>query len=779
MSDIVTFTNPVRNYDGSGGASASVPVTFIGFEQEFGSVSAFTFHVESSIAALYGLDTDANNPAQRNSTFELEIDGQDYGFGYVIAKPRKKTYQEGEFLELRCWGLEGALVYALCPNALISPQNPYFWSLSTSAVAVTALALQKTSAYGSFIGDTIWPDPGDSTGADCYIQDSDSPTDNIDAEILIGTAAPFYVELSTGNVGFQPRGWLKIGSEWFYYEGYDDTGTGGKYRVNVTARAQLGTSAAGHAAAAAAYNKIAKELAPGTCELKRDGTRLRRGTEFKPHAQLGCFVLGGAASSNVYTADCSYYDEDATLDATSTCLTVEEVVGYLCGGDPELGGAGFQGGQMDFDTIGLRINRYDYNPKDKSPYAWQAIQDLIAAVGLEDELQFWFDHRTGKLRLAIVAKTVATLALDHVESVDEELTLEDCFNGVLVGHTDDQPVNRVHKDFFYHAGAAASGAQPDKWVRTTAGGGSHEYGTNTESTSGTGGNFGADMLYDGDPATKLTAHFEHDPGGAFDFGHAFFDATASTVVHLSRIAARIGNYRAAGTAWGRTTANVEGTYLVKLQGSFNYDYVTHTGDWLDLGCEIEGKPDTAGVPELVEFTNFLLPAVNAVRLLFVYMAGRKATGEHYWAPVHELIIEGNNLRWTYVQTSPTEQVQSEYVYAPASHKKLRGGPNSNAGGGAARAETFEIGPASDTAARSAGRARLFTKLAQNIVKNYEYEGVVAVADLPQVADTIKADEDGTGGYEFTGIARAVSMQSTYAGRSWAFRLTDPEAAVIT
>lgn len=774
MADVVTFTNPVRNYDGSGGASASVPVTFVGIEQEFGSISAYTFHIESSVASLYGLDSSSSNPCQLNSTFAYTIDGQPFGFGFVVAKPKKKTFEEGEFLEVVCWGLEGALAKAACPNTLLSPNNPFFWTLATDAVATTALPLQKTSAYGSFQGDTLWPDPADATGAKTYLADASSANDTLDAELLDSETAPFYIELSTSNRGFQARGWLKIESEWLYYDGYDDTGSGGKYRCRVTARAQLGTSAATHAAASTVYNKVSKGMAPGTCELLRDAVRLRREKEFRPVPQLGCFALGGGGGSNVYTTNASWYDTDQSLDAGSAVVTVEEIVGYLCGGDGEFGGANFLGGQMDFDALGLGITRYDYDPASKAQYAWQAIQDLIQAVGLENEVQFWFDHRTGNLRLAIVAEDTPVLTLAHVQSIETEQTIEDVYSAVLVGHTDDQPVNRAHPDFAYHVGCSASGAQPDTWHRTTAGGGSFDYGTETTSTSGTGGSFGVDVLINGDPAAKLTAEFEHDPGGQFPFCDFYFDSTASTVLKLSRFAVRIGNYRAI-EGWSRTTANAEFTYQVKLQGCVDYDTATNSGTWQDLGCEIEGKPDPNGVPELVEFTDFLLPAVNAVRIVFLYMAGPKQAGDFYRASVHDVIIEGNNERYTLVQTSDTEQAQSGFVYAVSTHKKLRGGPNSNVGGGAARVDILpNIGPASDTAARTIGRQYLIGKLNQSTVKTYTYDGVISSSTLPGIGDTITVTPD-----SFTGIIRGLSMQKTYEGRVWTFRCVDPDAGVIT
>ena len=61
MADTVTFTNPAQNYAGTG-TSAAVPVTYVGIEAEFGAISSFTFHIESSIVAQYGLETSDAGP---------------------------------------------------------------------------------------------------------------------------------------------------------------------------------------------------------------------------------------------------------------------------------------------------------------------------------------------------------------------------------------------------------------------------------------------------------------------------------------------------------------------------------------------------------------------------------------------------------------------------------------------------------------------------------------------------------------------------------------------
>ena len=786
MSDVVTFTNPRQNYAGSGGASASVPVTHIGMDFEFGTIGAFTFHIESDIAAKYGLETDhANNPLQKNSTFVYTVDGQQEGVGFVISKPITVELEgAGRFLEVQCHGLDGALARALCPQ-----NGKYIWTARSDSAAVTALPLKKATDFGSFAGDTLWPDPLDTTGAKCYVGDALSPNDILDTTIASGATVPFPIILSTSNTGFGPRGWWKIGSEWCYVEGYDDTAAGNKFKGTCIARAQLGTTAATHSAGATVYYKAAKQLAPGKCELMRDAgsgpIRMRRGKEFEPDPQLGCLVIGGGGGSDTYSFNGRYYDDDATLDAGSVPLFLEDLVELLCTASSAHGGAGFSSGQLVFDATGLAITRYDYNPRDKSPYAWQAIQDEIADIGLEDEVQFWLNPKTGKLRLGIPTLSAPSLSLLNIERVETENSLEDCYSGVLVAYSDDQTVNRVHKDYFTHPGCSASGAKPDRWRWSTEDGGSWDAGTNTTNTGAGAGNFGATALYDGKADTKLAAEFDHDPGGPFYFGVARFNSGATLQLALTRIALRVGNYRAI-KGWSRSTANPEFEYVVRLEGCNDYNPAADTdgdgtgsGTWEDLGCELRGKPDAWGVPELVEFTGgFLLQGVTAVRLVFDYMAGPKQGGDHYWAVLHEFIIEGDGDRYAFVQTSDSVDNDPAFLRADDLHKKLRGGPNSSGGPGAARCELFEVGAASDTAALSIGRARLVAKASLTDQRHYTYKGEIAAAAWPVLGDTAEADEDGDAICEYQGIIRAYTMLKTYQGREWTFRLANPEAGVL-
>ncbi|KPL08315.1 hypothetical protein AMJ86_01170, partial [bacterium SM23_57] len=297
MTFTATFSNPAYNYTGGvGGCQATVPVQYFVTSHEFNAVSAIVLYISSDVISKYNIETDdVNNPLQLNSKLLLKRDGARWFDGYVISKPLFKSFEEGHFLEVACWGKEGVLTQALCP----ATDGKYTWTLETSKVQVTEIPLKPTSNYGSYQGDTLWPDPDDATGAKCYIKDASCNTDTLDGGIGVGTYAisavnqgtktfstldnvpdefaaddKFTVTGSTGNdgtytvvsatwtgaqtdiivaeaipspvadgaivmniirlgtsdVGFKPRGWVKIDTEFIYFDGYDDAAGDNHYR---------------------------------------------------------------------------------------------------------------------------------------------------------------------------------------------------------------------------------------------------------------------------------------------------------------------------------------------------------------------------------------------------------------------------------------------------------------------------------------------------------------------------------------------------------------------
>lgn len=622
MTFTATFTNPTYNYNAGGsGCQTTVPVQHLVTSHEFNAVSAMILYISTDVLAKYDLETDdANNPLQLNSTLLLKRDGARWFDGYTLGKPLFKSYEEGHFLEVTCWGKEGILTQALCP----ATDGKYTWTLETSKEPVTQLPLKATANYGSFQGDTLWPDPLDATGAKCYIKDASCNSDALDGGIGVGTYAinavnqgtktfstldnvpdefvaddTFAVSGSTGNdgtytvvsatwtgaqtdivvaeaipnavadggivqsiiilgatnQGFKPRGWVEIEAEFVYFDGYDDAAADNKYRLRNVKRGELGTAAAAHVGGTIVYEKIAKQIAAGTALIEQDtGTgyeKLRFGKEFATVPTIGCFVLSGTASGT-YRGTYTVYDEDSSINAASVPISLDDIVQYIVCANRAYGGAGFSPGvhaitfvnqvgqqfaiaenvpnrfragdtftitdstgndgtytcsinstwdgvklniitveaipdatvdgdinitsDLDFSCGTVKVNRYDYDPEEKPRYAFEAINDLIAAVSLENEIKFWYDHHANKFKLEILANSGTYVTIDHVKRIEKEISLEDCFSGVIVAYTEDQDLNRVSPTYAWHTaafGISGLAETPDRWRRCTDGGPGH------------------------------------------------------------------------------------------------------------------------------------------------------------------------------------------------------------------------------------------------------------------------------------------------------------------
>jgi len=782
MSFVATIANPEYNYSGGGsGLSAAVGVARAAMRFEFNAVSELTMKIAHDVVSKYNLETDdTNNPVQLNSTVELARDGAIWFRGFIDSKPTIKDNKR--YIEANCMGREGVLLTSLCVDA----NGNDCWTMKTDTIQIGAsspyLPLKKCTVYGTFESDTLWPNPADATGAKCYIQDSDCPSDTINADIGAGDSAPFYVELTTTDKGLSPQGWAKLHNEWMYYESYDPTGGGSRYQVRVKARAQLGTSAADHSAGTILYNKIAKRLGPEPPVIRKDGNELRHGEEFSAHVSYGCFVLVGTAGASTFTGTYYVYDEDLTLGG-STVVYLEDVVEVFCTGPGDHGGADFTSGDCDFDATGIAITRYDYDPADKEHYAWNAIQELLEALGLQDEYAFWFDHTTGKLRLAQLGNAVSPdFSFAHVERVYQEMSIHDVFSAVRVAFQHDQDENRIQKQYSYHQAAAGSGLSPDyyRMITKNSPGWSYDPGDCLDCSSA--GSDGMSVLYDGKLETKLIGEFTHDPGAApikFVFGDFWFGAGATPpIINLDLIELYVNSYRVIDT--NQTRRNTQKTYVVKVQACDDYSTGSHDtagNGWHDLDT-FEGLPAVNGKSVKFEIKKFILREANAIRIVFEYMAGYK-TVNSYLGIVHQLKVQGNNTSYALIQTTDDAAKKGlpPFLYVPDTHKKLRGGVNSSGAAGSPRTKHIDIGAASYGGAVTIGRALLESAITLYQMRTYEYEGELNAK--PELGDTIEIDETGNGSADYTGVMRALELEIAADGIGAEFDVLDYDAGDLT
>lgn len=775
-----TFSNPEENYN-SAGISASVPVASLTISEEFDIVSEVVLFIRTDVLSKYNVeDADTTNSIQLNATCTIDLDGTAWFRCYVYAKPLFRQFEEGNFLEVRCFGWDGILQAALCPSG-----GAYEWTMETSSVQVTGIALEETSDYGGFENSTLWPDPvpTGTTPEKCYIQDGFVANDNDTLDANISDTATEIV-LSTTQKAFRIRGWVKVTTasvdEWIYYDGYDNAG--GNYILRNCKRGQLGTTAATHNAGDTARSKVPKTIAPGEVKLLKDGLLLKFGSQYTISRSEGCFVVGDYDSGATYTATLSYYDADAQLDGSSTTVNLDDVVERMVTGAIGDGGAGFVAGDLDFSDAtvnAMAITRYDYNPEDKPPMALAAIHDLIASLNLEDEVKFWFDHTQGKFRLAIPAnKETADLTISHVERIEREMSLEDVFSGVLISYKHDQPLNRATVARSWHQAATGTGASPDDWISTTAGGENYKHGTNSSATAA--GTFGHDMIVDGDLGTKLQGEFTHDPGNPFVHSDWWFGDESPTPgeIGLDKVSLTVNAYQ--DITANQTHKNADKEYVVRVLGCDDYNTTTHDtagNGWQDIGLIITGKPSHGGLTASKEVTAFAMPRVNALRIQFDYMAAPRSGTNYYYGTVHGFRVQGDVRGFVFVQTDGTTRDESKLVYAVDTHTKLRGGVKSSGGAGSPRVLYHETGALSEGAAISLGRSLLLVKL--RLFEERLYEHLAIPSAKPELGDTIEIDEDGDGSPDYTGVLRGYSLTIAPNGKpTLTLRVLDYDAAVI-
>lgn len=782
MTDATTFTatfsNPLYNYTGgTSGASTTVPCAVCTIDKEFSTISSMQVWVRRDVIDFYDVESGLDsNPLQLNSTVIIRRGTNIWFKGFVKQKPLQMESDSGNLLQVEIEGYEGVLTQTLCNRT-----DSYRWTVESDSVELVEVPLIATSDFPGFADDTLWPDPFDAgLGEYAWLGDAFCQADQLTAAFLIGHDE---IILSTTNQGLEPRGWVRVNNEWCTYDGYDNDTPGGNYRLKDVKRAQLGSVEANHAIDDWAVNKIAKEIAPRMIFIEQDEAStgdwlpLRIGETLDYDSRLGCFIVPTAAGD--YRGTYSVYDSDATLDTGSESYSVEDIVRIVCTADNDYGGAGFVDGQLDFDNTGIFINRFEYDPARNAEYAWSLVQDLLETLNLNTTYNLWYNHSEGKLNFKrLQIKAIPDVELSNVSRVLKELAIDETFSGVLVRYKLDQAINKARESWSYYRASTGVDGRPDFYRATESGGANHRSG---EAPDGwvdavAAGNAGMRYALDNRLDSKLAAYFEdNDPGGPFEFADFWFGDDAP-IVNINRIKLAVNAYRVI-EGYNRSTAREDFNYQVRLEACDDYDTATHTGTWVDMGCMMSGYPGKDALSAQAEFRNFAISNVNAIRIVFDYMAGRKAVGDYYWGIVHNFFVDADVENYQFVQTTATDDLGGNFIYVPETHYKLRGGVNSSGGAGSPRVLMYDIGASSDGAALTLAKTLLTMKLVQYSQRHYEYRGVLLT--IPELGDTIAVDETGDGSADYTGILMGMTADIRDGGIVYSFRLWNPDSEPLT
>jgi len=833
-----TISNPTHNYTGGGCSSATVPIAPpFTKKHAFNTISMCIFFIKSDVASKYSLETDDNNnPLQQNSTVLIQ-EGANYHFrGYVMWKPKFVQVLDGIYLMVTCWGWDGILAQTL----VVNQSGDRTWMLESPTILLTDVSLLTDDNYGSFEGDTLWPDPktvyditaifhpdtvtltGDYTdyfkdgrkfkirgsssndglyecdgnatfngtftiiitsgltddtadglvyveGAICYI---DGASDTLYVDGVGGnlTAVATTIILSTTLKSFVPRGWVQIDDEWIYFDGYDNSEADGKYRLTNCVRACLGTVGATHTEGATVQEKLGMQIAPRTYTIESDpdgGTdweEIRRGAKWEFVYKLGCLVLSEPWDSTaVYRGTYSIYDEE---DAAA--VSVNTVINEMMLGPAASLGPGFVAGDLDLDstTDAIKINRYEYDPQEKPRYVWDAIQDFIRSISLENEVKFWFKHSTGKFRLKVISDDGSpTITLPNCSYIEEEKGLDDVYSAVRVEYTDDQTLNRCNAQWGWHNHAAGIGDNtPSNFYAWNSE--AEKYNDMYDAASTAAGNFGMARIFDDDPKTKLVAVYQYVPTyPVTDLLHIWFGAGATPpVVTLKRIAMRVG------------AGGYSGSLHFRWEGCNDYSTGTHdsaSSTWYDIGCEASQNTDNIKAKWVaVEFDEIAIKQANALRLRIEALPNCDGNPQgawwgdaRRWFQIFDIEVNADVVKYAECQLTDTTKGNPNYYYAPASFEKMRGGVKASTGvAGCQRVKNMSIGASTDAAAISIARLQLLASLRMQGQRHYKYQGVMP--GVPELGLTIACDEDGDDVVNYTGVLREYTMMILESGETF-------------
>ena len=376
-----TFTAP------DGNTIENVPVTMCDEDAEFNDPSVAVFQVESNFSA-YETDATDTNTTQLNANVTISRDGTQFWEGSIFN--RQLVY-----------GTDGARtiqIEAHDPVAKLQKSRAQLDSKDIFTRITPAASLtEQTLVEGPSFGDILYPWYPATASAQWI---SSGNTTTLSAGINDTVTE---IEFQTTNPGFLPSGFFVIGTEWIFYNGLHDTGTGGVYRALNCTRGALGTSAAAHGASDVVTEKILQGIHP------EQGIRVEGQTggnwedipaaRYEPNIEKGRFDFAYdiGADFTAVRATYSYYNQ-----SDAAVVVVDDVIKDMVELATTSGGPGLTSGEYDIDGSTLKLNRVTSG--DTPRMVWGFIIDLLNELGLitgEVTAPFgaWWDGEAGKLKV--------------------------------------------------------------------------------------------------------------------------------------------------------------------------------------------------------------------------------------------------------------------------------------------------------------------------------------------------------------------------------------------
>jgi|GEM_PF-2225940 len=405
---------------------------------EFGEAAMLMFELDSKFDE-YTDETDMANFIQDGSWAVVTRGSQKLWEGKLRGPAREEQLGEAQRVIVEGVDPLEALNHTL---AGVGTERLFLSQAEEYEGSAVPLVLGESSVDAQY---PYYPAPGHTNN---YMDDGGSygaAEGTLDADIGSGDTSIRLTAIT--DSGFPPRGYAKIGSEVFWYDGlHPDPGESSKYTFRNCVRGAKGTSAAGHTAAASIYANVAlpvctsdRILIEGQVSSGPDVWEPLGSGQFDVNQAEGRFEFKGDPEAAPYNAGSGYLALRATytmLDLSDAATpTLESVADALLkfSGD---GGPAIDAGNIDIDIDRVAVDRLKV---DQTQHTLPVLRGLIARLELDamntgDAVVPWYDSANSNYCLH---KLTQAGTPDHVlrkfELVSEQFESARLASAVLVG----------------------------------------------------------------------------------------------------------------------------------------------------------------------------------------------------------------------------------------------------------------------------------------------------------------------------------------------------------
>lgn len=603
------------------------------------------------------------------------------------------------------------------------------------------------------------------------------------------------IAVQTTHSGFSPVGIIKIGTEWIYYDGYQDDGTAGVYQFHNCTRGILGTTAASHSAADTVDQIVPARMSPRRDfymekQITSGSAWIPAGDAFLPADQSGYFafdydILGFDGDEGPFNADprmtYAVYEEDS-----ADAVTAGSVIRSLLEETKARGGPGWVE-NTDFtisaDLDALALVRFQV---DEPLSTWDAILQVFDDVGLrlgsiDDAVVAAEDHVNNKIDFALASQktdaTAADVTVGGTLARRDTRTMENIYSRVTAYFTDIRPPNLLAPERSWHPalndtiGANSEQVKKIIWRDQPNNAEKADRGFGWLQEDATSSNQQrVERAFDDDPDTSwgLQTTDGDSPGADADILVAWFpDTDADDQPEYFPVGRVLFDLDLGWTNENTDPVNVEILGLVGDGIDVTTDPPTYTSDNIQrisgvLEARYRNKPVSHGNMRRFQEVVMEVEAGISLRGIIVRYQGMPTRDfnntERRTAAVTRARVEELRTKTVSCQTTASANQSSAYIYAPLSHAKLRGASDELP----PRNVNINVGPNTEQGALSLARLLLYNSLL--LANDHEVTCTMANA-LPSLGiDTVEVADAGafssTTGQFSNAVLRGIAVHMT-------------------